>query len=281
VATRVFLDGQVVAPEQARISVLDRGFLYGDSVVEVLRTVRGRAVDLVAHLDRLARSQHAVRMAPIATRTVAAAVEATLTAADEREARIRVIVSRGPGDMKVDLAALGPPVLIVIVEPLRLPPPDAYERGAAAVTIGALPAPVALAPGIKPGSYLATVLALALARDAGADEAIRLDGEGRVVEGATSNVFAVVGGQASTAPVALGLLAGVTRGRLLALGREGGLPVAETAFSAAELAGADEVFLTSSIRGVMPVTRLDSRDLPVGPVTRRAMALYQGYLDSL
>jgi branched-chain amino acid aminotransferase len=281
VATRVFLDGQVVAPEQARISVFDRGFLYGDSVVEVLRTVRGRAVDLDAHLDRLARSQHAVRLAPVASRTVAAAIEATLSAADEREARIRVIVSRGPGDMKEDLAALGPPLLVVIVEPLRLPVPAAYERGAAAVTIGAVPAPVALAPGIKPGSYLATVLALALARDAGADEAIRLDGEGRVVEGATSNVFAVIDGEARTAPPALGLLAGVTRGRLLALMREGGLPVAEVPFRPTELAAADEVFLTSSIRGVMPVTRLDGRDLSAGPVTRRAMALYQGYLDSL
>jgi branched-chain amino acid aminotransferase len=281
VATRVFLDGQVVAPEQARISVFDRGFLYGDSVVEVLRTVRGRAVDLDAHLDRLARSQHAVRLAPVPSRTVAAAIEATLIAADEREARIRVIVSRGPGDMKEDLAALGPPLLVVIVEPLRLPTPAAYERGAAAVTIGAVPAPVALAPGIKPGSYLATVLALALARDAGADEAIRLDGEGRVVEGATSNVFAVIGGEARTAPPALGLLAGVTRGRLLALMREGGLAVAEAPFRTTELAAADEVFLTSSIRGVMPVTRLDGRDLSVGPVTRRAMALYQGYLDSL
>lgn len=280
-ATRVFLDGQVVAPEQARISVFDRGFLYGDSVVEVLRTVRGRAVDLDAHLDRLARSQHAVRLAPVASRTVAAAIEATLIAADEREARIRVIVSRGPGDMKEDLAALGPPLLVVIVEPLRLPAPAAYERGAAAVTIGAVPAPVALAPGIKPGSYLATVLALALARDAGADEAIRLDGEGRVVEGATSNVFAVIDREVRTAPPALGLLAGVTRGRLLALMREGGLPVTEVPFRPAELATADEVFLTSSIRGVMPVTRLDGRALSAGPVTRRAMALYQGYLDSL
>jgi branched-chain amino acid aminotransferase len=281
VATRVFVDGQVVGPEAARVSVLDRGFLYGDSVVEVMRTVRGRAVDLDAHLARLDRSARAIRMAAPATATVAAAVEATLIAADEREARVRVMVSRGPGDMKLDLAAVGPPTLVVIVEPLRLPAPAAYERGAAAVIIGAVPAPVALAPGIKAGSYLGAVLALAIARDAGADEAIRLDGEGRVVEGATSNVFAVIGGELRTAPAALGLLAGVTRGRLIELGREGGLPVAERAVSADELATADEVFLTSSVRGVMPVTRLDGRTLPVGPFTRRAMALYQGYLDSL
>jgi branched-chain amino acid aminotransferase len=122
---------------------------------------------------------------------------------------------------------------------------------------------------------------VAAARDAGADEAIRLDGEGQVVEGATSNVFAVRAGTAMTAPTSAGLLAGITRGRLLALAREAGLAMLEVSVTVDQLRAADEVFLTSSVRGVMPVTRLDGARLPVGPVTRRAMDLYQRYLDSL
>ena len=282
--TRVFLEGRVVPPDEARVSVFDRGFLYGDSVVETLRTSHGRLVDGEAHLDRLERSAQLVRMAPPVRHAVVAAVAATLEAAGEREARIRIMLTRGRGDAKVplaELAALGPPSPIVIVEPLLLPPPVIYERGVKVAVLGAVPAAVALAPGVKPGSYLGSILAVAAARDRGADEALRLDAAGQVVEGATSNVFAVVGEEILTPPVGLGLLAGVTRGRVLALARAAGLPAAERAFSVDDLRAAGEAFLTSSIRGVVPVGSLDGAPRPVGPRTREVMAMYQGFLDSL
>jgi branched-chain amino acid aminotransferase len=278
--TRVFVDGRVVPPEAATVSVFDRGFLYGDSIVEVMRARRGRLVDGDAHLERLERSAIAVRMQAPARAAIAEAIDATLAAAAEPEARVRVILSRGPGDMRRALADLVPHP-VVIAEPLALPGPDLYERGVAVAAIGAVPAPVALAPGVKTGSALGTVLAIEQARDAGADEAIRLDTDGRVVEGATSNVFAVRGEELLTPPVSLGLLAGVTRGRVMALARDGGLAVVERAFSIDDLRAASEAFLTSSIRGVVPIRAVDGANLRVGATTRRVMALYQRYLDSL
>lgn len=279
--TRVFLDGVVVPPSEARVSVFDRGFLYGDSVVEVVRVQRGRLVDGEAHLDRLERSAHAVRMRPPPRSAVVDAIEATLAAADEREARLRVLLSRGAGDFRVDLATFAPPSPIVIVEPLQLPGRELYERGVPIAVIGAVPAPVALAPGVKPGSYLGAILAVAAARDLGGDEAIRLDAAGHVVEGATSNVFAVIDGALVTPPVGLGLLAGITRQRVLALAAADELPAVERAFTVDDLRGAEEAFLTSSIRGVVPIGAIDGRPRAVGQTTRRVIALYQRFLDSL
>jgi branched-chain amino acid aminotransferase len=279
--TRVFLDGIVVAPADARISVFDRGFLYGDSIVEVMRTQRGRPVDLGAHLDRLERGAQLVRMRPPPRPVLVQALDATLTAAAEPEARIRLMLTRGPGDMRVPLAELGPPCPVIIVEPLTLPPRELYERGLAVQILGAMPSAVASVPGVKPGSNLGAVLAVAAARDLGADEAIRLDPSGRVVEGATSNVFAVIGGRVLTPPVDLGLLPGVTRGRVLALCASDGLAAAEAAFSVDELRAAGEAFVTSSIRGVVPIAAIDGAPRPVGSSTRRVLALYQRYLDSL
>jgi len=281
VPTRVYVDGVVVPPADAQISIFDRGFLYGDAVIEVLRTRRGRPVDLEAHLDRLDRSARAVRMEPPARAAVIDALTATLDAAREPEARIRIVLTRGQGDLRADLASLGPPLPIVIVEALPSPRRDVYERGVAVVVMGPLPPAVPLAPAAKTSNSLGGVLATAVARDRGADEAIRCDAAGRITEAAFSNVFAVVDGVVTTPPVELGLLPGVTRGRVLTLCQDHGLAVAERAITVDELRVASEVFLTSSVRGVVPVRAVDGVVRPVGPTTRRVLALYQAFLESL
>ena len=245
----------------ATISVLDRGLLYGDGCFEVLRTWSGAAVDLSAHLDRLYATIAAMRLRAMERGALAAAVERTIAAAGQGEHRIRIVITRGPGGLGAETAALGPGRAIVIVEPLGEQP---REISAAIVD---WPLPRRNEHAHKTLSYLDHVIARDLARAAGADEAIRLDANGRAVEGATSNLFAVIGGAAVTAPVEGGLLPGVVRGRVLAACAREGITAREDAFTVEALRGADEIFVSSSLRGVVAVTRLDGVARVAGPIT--------------
>ena len=203
IQTRIYVDGRISDEAGATVPVLDRGFLYGDSVYEVTRTAGGRPVDLGPHLDRLGRSAGRLRM--------------------------------------------------------MLPPR-------------------ALDPAIKSGNYLNNILALDEARQKMAYEAILCDHEGRVTEGSSSNVWSVSAGVVRTPPTSVGILPGITRWRVLALAEANGILAEETELRPADLLAADEMFLTSSIRGVLPISQLDDRTLGVGPVTRRLQALYDAFL---
>lgn len=283
---RVFLDGRVVEPREARISVFNRGFLFGESVFETVATVRGAPDALEAHLDRLERSaaQLGVVLPPRAE--VARAVQETLAAAGNPESRVRIIATqRGEGmqDGHFELAPPQPAVaeLVVIVQPLAGPIPAQYERGVAVeiVPLGRNH-PGTVDPSIKSGSYLSSVLALreARRRNPDAHEAILCSPEGLVAEGATSNVFLVRDGALHTPALQVGILEGVTRARVLALARAHGLPCHEGFVRPDELRQAEEVFLTSAARGVLPVTCVDRRPIGggrPGPVTLRLRALYE------
>ena len=281
-AVKVYIDGAICAPEQATISVFDRGFLYGDSIYEVMRTSGGRPVDRDAHLDRLERSAAAIVLPPPDRERISAAVEETLRAAHNDESYVRIVVTRGSGEIGLDTALADRPRVIVIVRPLVLPPPEAYTRG-----IGLRMVQVqrtsrrAVDPGVKSGNYLNNILALHEARQAGADEAIMCDAQGRVAEGSTCNVFVVRGDGVSTPDLDIGLLAGITRHRVIELARADGIEVHEGTLTPDDVRGADEVFITSSLRGVVPVAQVDGAALArpmVGPVTGRIMKLYERYL---
>lgn len=179
------------------------------------------------------------------------------------EHRIRIVLTRGPGGLGAETASLGPGRVIVIVEPLAAQPVEV----SAAIVDWSLPRRTG--PAHKTLAYLDHVIARDLARAAGADEGIRLDAEGRAVEGATSNLFAVVAGAVVTAPTASGVLPGIVRGRVLAACAREGIPAREAAIAVDELRGATEVFVTSSLRGVVPVTRLDGAARAAGPITAR------------
>ena len=256
----ISIDGLLVPPEQATISVLDRGLLYGDGCFEVLRTWSGAAVDLAAHLDRLYGALQHMQLRAIERGELAAAVDRTIAAAGPGDHRVRIVITRGPGGLGAHTVSLGPGRAIVIVEPLGDQP---REISAAIVD---WPLPRRRGHAHKTLAYLDHVIARDLARAAGADEAIRLDAEGRAVEGATSNLFAVIGGAVVTAPVDGGLLPGVVRGRVLAAcGRER-IPAREDAFTVAALRSAEEIFVSSSLRGVVAVTRLDGVERVAGPL---------------
>ncbi|MBL9017365.1 MAG: aminotransferase class IV [Myxococcales bacterium] len=264
--TAISIDGQLVAPEHAMISVLDRGLLYGDGLFEVLRTWHGAPVDLPAHLDRLYASAEALARRAIDRGALAAAVHATLAAAGAGEQRIRIVLTRGPGALSARTEELGPGRAIVIAEPL----PELPTEVACAVVDW--PLPRRPGPAHKSLAYLDHIVARDLARAAGADEALRLDGQGLVVEGATSNVHVVVDGTLVSPPAAAGALPGVVRGRLLAAAARLGIAVREDRITVDQLRAADEILLTSSLRGVVAVTRLDGVARVAGRTTARLAA---------
>ncbi len=297
--TVVNLDGVLVAPELAKVSVFDRGFLYGDSVYEVIRTYGGRPFEEEAHLARLRHSADRIGLSPKwdAART---GVEIARTLAASRatpdpaaspdpaaapwnvgERYVRVVMTRGAGEIGLDPALAQGPVAIVIVLPLSGPGLAAYRDGVAAAIVGVRrAAPEAIDPSAKTGAHLPNVLAVREARAAGAHEALLLDGGGHVTEGSSSNVFAVRGGVVRTPPLAAGILEGVTRGVVLRLARGLGLHAEEVPLRPEDLEGADEVFITSTVREIVPVTRLGAHAVGAGrpgAVTRRLHAAFRSH----
>jgi len=291
-ATLVNVEGRLVQPEQAFVPVLDRGFLYGDSVYEVVRTYAGRPFELKRHLDRMDRSAARIGLTPPQRERIEAELSRTLQAAGNAESYARIVVTRGEGRFGLSPhLAEGLHRLIVIVRPLEPPAAEFYERGLEmAVTRTRRNPPQSLDPALKTGNYLNSILALGEAHAAGADDALMLDLRGQVTEGSTSNVFFVQAGVVVTPPLALGMLEGVTRAVAMDVARGEGLIVREEPHGVEALAAADEVFVTSSLREVMPVTRLvlldsgnaDRRtvgDGRPGPVTRRLHAAFRHYVE--
>jgi branched-chain amino acid aminotransferase len=207
-------------------------------------------------------------------------VERTIVATGERELYLRIVVTRGAGELGLDPALADAPRLIVIALPVKLPPPEAYRDGVdvAIVTRSrTAPGTVSVDPTVKSGNYLVSVLAVADARKHGAFEAILCDQVGRITEGSSSKFFIVRGGRVVTPPLSAGLLEGITRRHVIAVLRGAGLPVDETPLWPVDLQRADEAFLTSSVRGVVPISRVGGQGIGggvPGPITRRAMALY-------
>lgn len=281
-STKVYIDGAIFDPEDATISVFDRGFLYGDSVYEVVRTAGGRPVDLDAHLDRLERSAAAIALDLPERALVATAAAATLRAAGNPESYLRIIVTRGGGEIGLDPALADGARLIVIARALVTPPPEAYARGIRLRIVQVeRNSRRAVDPAVKSGNYLNNILALHEARRAGADEALMCDAQGRVAEGSTCNVFVVAGERVITPAPDIGLLTGITRQRVLELARAAGIDIREGTLTPEDVRAADEVFITSSTRGVVPVAEVDGAPLArpaVGPVTRRIMNLYERFL---
>jgi branched-chain amino acid aminotransferase group I len=283
--TKIYLStrGEPVDPEHAQISVLDRGFLYGDSVYETMRTAGGQPVERSRHLARLHRSAAGIGLEiPWRDDALAEAADATHRATGNDESYVRIIVTRGVGPLMLDPRASVDPTLVIIVQPLVLPTADAYRDGLAAVIVGTTKTQHGLIdPAIKSGNYLGSILALRQAIAEGGDDAILCNAAGEIAEGATSNVFFVRAGELATPDLQAGLLAGITREVVCELAAELGMPVLARRVQPDELRGADEVFMTSSVRGIMAVTRLDGRSIgngTAGPVTSRLMQRYDRYI---
>lgn len=280
---KVSIDGRVVDSDEARVSVFDRGFLYGDSVFEVFRTYGGVPFAKQEHLERLTRSADRLMIPmPVSIETLSSEVRATLDAAGEGDWYVRVVITRGTGPLTYDPSTATAPLRVIIAAPVSVPPAEHYERGVAVSLLHASrPTDDERASGAKASNYLANLLAVHEAKQKGAQEALMLGRRGQVLEGASSNIFIVKDEKLRTPEPQPGILVGITRATVLAVAVAEGIEVEEAEVRPEDLYGADEAFITSSIREVMPVVSADGRTIgsgTPGPVTKR---LHEGYLRAV
>jgi branched-chain amino acid aminotransferase len=272
----VMIDGVLCPPGAQHISVFDRGFLYGDSVFETLRTYAGVPYSLNEHLARLERSARLVFIdLPVPLEQIGAEVLAAVAHGANTESYVRLMVTRGQGALGLDPGLAERPTRVVIVQALHRPPAHLYDDGIAVISYRTQrQADATSAMGAKVGNYLVSVLAMREAGRVGALEALIVDAKSSVLEGGSSNVFLVVGGTLVTPDVSAGVLPGITRARLLELAAALDIDVELRTPSLSEAYAADEVFISSSIRELMPVVRLDDRPIgngKPGPVFRRLL----------
>jgi D-alanine transaminase len=278
VTRTAYVNGRFVPLARARVPVEDRGLQFADGVYEVVKVVRGRAVDLERHLDRLERSLAELRIGPPVSRAALKTIIAELLRRNRlTDATVYLQVDRGVAPRNHLFPARARPSLIATVRRLSLPKPAELERGVAVVT---LPDQRWARCDIKSVNLLPNAMAKQLAVDANAWEAVFVR-DGTITEGTSSNCFAVIAGQLRTHPATHAILRGVTRDVTIAAARTAGIDVVERAFTVAELETADEAFLTSTTNDVMPIVRIDGRTIgngEPGAVTRRLSAAVQAAL---
>lgn len=269
----------IVPASRAVVPVLDHGFLFGDSVYDVVRTSNGRPFMLEEHLVRLRKSAALIYFElPWPDEEIEARLAALGERVDAEETYFRIVATRGPGPISLLPDGCDDPGLYLIGRPLIVYPEAMYRDGCRVAVVRRLRNdPRALDPRAKTGNYLNNMLGLIEARRAGADDALFLNADGHLTEATTANVWVVADGRVRTPPLAEGLLQGITRDWVMQTLPSEGMPVEEATIKEAALAAADEVFLSGTIKGIMPVTRLGDRpvaDGRPGPVTKRAAGLY-------
>jgi branched-chain amino acid aminotransferase len=277
-AATINVNGRISAERDAVIPVLDHGFLYGEGIYETLRTYGGRPFLYDRHMRRLRRSASMISLdLPFSDEDLLAQIRGTMAAAhlDGREAYIRVLVTRGIGELTYDIKATPTPSIVVIVKPQVDPPPEAYRDGVPAVIVSIVRNhPETVNPMIKSNNLMNSALAMQEAYRRGAFEGIMRNYRGELAECTTSNLFIVKDGAALTPPLTAGLLPGITREFLFDVGVDVGVDVREQVLRDEDLFGADEAFLTSTTREAVPITRVDDRLIGSGrpgPVTARLL----------
>ena len=276
---KVYIDGKYYDEKNAKVSVFDHGLLYGDGVFEGIRAYNGRVFKLKEHIDRLFCSAKAILLEiPMSHAKVMKAVVETCRRNRLRNGYIRLVVTRGKGTLGLNPNRCKRPSVIVIADKIQLYPAEMYERGMAIVTV-----PTtrnlnnAVNPAIKSLNYLNNILAKIEANIAGVEEAIMLNAEGFVAECTGDNIFIIKDGQMFTPPLSAGALYGITRGVVMGLAREAGIPVSEPNLTRYDLFIADECFLTGTGAELIPVTKIDGRVIgngKPGPVTRSLVQSY-------
>jgi branched-chain amino acid aminotransferase len=270
---QIYLDGRLVPKEDAKVSVYDHGFLYGDGVFEGMRSYGGKVFRLKEHLDRLWDSAKSIWLAmPLTRDEMSAAVYQTLKANNISDGYIRLVVSRGAGYLGLDPNKCARPQIVIIADKIELYPSEFYEKGLEIVTASTIRNhPGALNPRVKSLNYLNNILAKIEGLKAGCVEALMLNHNGEVAECTGDNIFIVKRGTLLTPPTDAGILEGITRNAVIEIARSIKLPVAEQAMTRHDVYAADECFLTGSAAEVIPVVKVDSRaigDGKPGPITR-------------
>ena len=286
-AATVNVNGRVFDQEHAVISVFDHGFLYGEGVYETWRTYNGQPFLFDRHMRRLRNSSGMIALAvPLTDEQLDARCRETIRAAAlDEEAYVRVLVTRGIGELSYDLTGCPSPSIVVIVKPHVAPLPEVYDRG---VKVAIVPIirnhPGTVSPLIKSNNLLNNALAMQEAVRRGAFEGVMRNYRGELAECTTANLFIVKDGDVLTPPLDAGLLPGITREFVLEMGKDQGVPVRETVLHDADLFGADEAFLTSSTRELVPIVQADDRRIgngAPGPVTRTLLDRFRSRAQEL
>lgn len=275
-ARYAYIDGEFVAEREARISVFDHGFLYGDGVFEGIRAYNGRVFRLREHVDRLWNSAQGILLViPMSREGMCEAVLELLRRNGMSDCYIRVVVTRGVGDLGLDPRKCPRASVLVLADAMEMYPRNLYEQGLRLITVSTRRnSPQALNPAIKSLNYLNNILGKLEANRAGAAEGVMLTQDGFVAEATADNLFIVSNGVVMTPPVHLGILPGITRAVVIELARRRELTVDEVPFTLHEVYSADECFLTGTGAEVVPVVELDGRRIGTGrpgPLTQELM----------
>lgn len=280
---KVWMNGELVDKQDAKISVFDHCLLYGDGVFEGIRIYNGTIFQCAAHMDRLLASAEAIRLeVPFSREQITDAMYQTLRANGLSDGYIRLLVTRGPGTLGLDLDKCSAGAVIIIADTIALYPGEMYENGLEVIIAERrrISADM-LPPAVKSCNYLNNILAKAEATDARAGEAIMLNAEGQVAEASGDNVFLVKGGTVFTPPPEAGILIGVTRRVVVGLCGKLGIALEERPISVAELHSAEEVFLTGTAAEVIAVTKVDGQSIgsgKAGPVTRKLLEAFRRFI---
>ena len=272
----VFIDGKFYPRERAKISVFDHGLLYGDGVFEGIRLYDGCIFRLEAHLERLfASAKYLALKMPLTSEEFRWVTVETCRRNGLKDGYIRLVVTRGEGDLGLAPWICKRPSVICIAGKIALYPPEAYTQGLKIVTVPTRRTSVStMNPRVKSCNYLNNILAKIEGLQAGVVEAIMLNTEGCVAECTGDNIFIVRGGALSTPPVTAGILEGITRNCVIEIARGLGIPVREENMTRYDLFVADECFLTGTAAEVIPVVKIDSRPIGAGkpgPMTLRLL----------
>ena len=282
---QIYINGEFFEKEDARISVFDHGLLYGDGVFEGIRVYSNRVFRLDEHLERLYESAKAIDLSiHIPPEKLKEAVLETVHRNEMPNSYIRLIITRGVGDLGLNPYTCKTPGIIIIVDKIALYPPDVYEKGLTLVTVATQRnLPEAVNPRIKSLNYLNNILAKIEAINAGVEEAIMLNSFGLVSECAGDNIFAIRKGVLITPSISMGVLEGITRNAVIELAREKGIEVKPVVMTRYDLFIADEVFLSGSAAEIVPVIKIDGRvigDGKPGKMTRDLMKEYHQLVNA-
>lgn len=280
----IYLNGEFVNKEQATVSVYDHGFLYGDGIFEGIRVYNGNIFKCKEHLDRLYDSAKSIMLdIPLAYQEMEDVLAETVRKNGLRDGYIRLVVSRGPGDLGLDPRRSPKANVVIIMEQLAIYPEEAYLNGLKTVSVSTRRnVPDALNPKIKSLNYLNNILVKIQANLAGVGEAIMLNSQGYVAEGSSDNIFIVKRGVVFTPPCYCGALEGITRAAIMELCSKIGYPLKEEPFTLHDVYVADEVFFTGTAAEVIAVREVDARVIgsgKAGPVTTRLLKEFRDIVE--
>jgi branched-chain amino acid aminotransferase len=276
---KIFIDGKLFNEQDAKVSVFDHGLLYGDGVFEGIRAYNGRVFKLKEHIDRLFYSAKAILLEiPMSPAELVTATIETIRANKLRDCYVRLVVTRGVGNLGLNPRSCKKPSIIIIAGKIQVYPAELYAKGMDIVTVPTVRnLHSALNPAIKSLNYLNNILAKIEANNAGVEEAVMLNAEGFVAECTADNLFIIKKGDVFTPPLSAGALYGITRGTVMELAAQSGMKVSEPNLTRYDLFNADECFLTGTGAEIMPVVKIDGRVIGAGkpgPLTHELVGKY-------